>query len=233
MEATAYKLGHLDAVLAYGLAKHGGMLPALAVAAPAAAMAAAADEEHRPAAAGLGALTGLAAYSALRSKKGSLDAFKLSLDLSAGVGIPFLPGVSLGIKDQRERLPGMDRWVPRSSMERGFQYADSGFDPEAVADLEAKRGVIEHPVMGGLAGAGLMAKFAPKSGVIGPVLAGLAGMGLGTVYNHATRDERVREGLEAFSGAQREREKFPIRRHAVQTANESTPLAVSRGHGDA
>jgi hypothetical protein len=166
-------------------------------------------------------------------KQASLARFKLSVDASVGVGIPGLPGVSVGVKDQRERLPGMSRWVPRSTVERGFDYTDAGLDPEAVADLEGSKGTLAHPLLGAALAAAGARKFAPQSGLLGPLLAGLGGAGLGTLYNQATKDRRIEEGLEAHSGAMREREKFPIRRHPTQTANESTPLAVSRGTGDA
>ena len=167
------------------------------------------------------------------TKKSSLDDFKIAVDVSGGFGIPGVAGVSMGIKDQRERLPGMSRWVPRSTVERGFDYADEGIDPEAVADLEAERGTIAHPLLGAALAAAGAHKFLPQSGVLGPLLGGLVGGGLGTLYNQATKGRRIEEGLEAHSGAQRERERFPIRRHPIQTANESTPLAVSRGSGDA
>lgn len=167
-----------------------------------------------------------------RKKKASLEDFKLAVDLSGGFGIPGA-GVSFGVKDQRERLPGMSRWVPRSTVERGFDYADQGLDPEAVADLEADRGSIAHPLLGAALAAAGARKFMPQSGALGPLLAGLGGAGLGTLYNKATKDRRIEEGLEGLGGAQREREKFPIARHKTQTANESTPLAVSRGSGDA
>ena len=163
----------------------------------------------------------------------SLEEFKIAVDVSAGVSLPVLGGASLGFKDQRERLPGMSRWVPRSTVERGFDYADEGLDSEAVSDIEGDRGSITHPLLGAALAAAGARKFMPQSGALGPLLAGLGGAGLGTLYNKATKDRRIEEGLEAHSGAQREREKFPIRRHPTQTANESTPLAVSRGNGDA
>jgi hypothetical protein len=166
-------------------------------------------------------------------KKSSIAQFKIAVDVGGSVPIPGLGGVGVSFKDQRERLPGMSRWVPRDTIERGFDYADKGFDPEAVMDIEGDRGSVVHPLTGAaLAAAGAL-KFAPKSGPGGALLAGLGGLGLGHLYNQQTRDTREREGLEALEGAQRERSKFPIRRHAVQTANEATPLAVSRGHGDA
>jgi hypothetical protein len=168
-----------------------------------------------------------------RKKKASLEDFKIAVDVSAGVSLPILGGASVGFKDQRERLPGMSRWVPRSTVERGFDYADEGVDPQAVAEQEADRGSLSHPLLGAALAAAGVAKFLPQSGPLGPLLGGLVGGGLGTLYNQATQGRRIEEGLEAHTGAQREREKFPIRRHGSQTANESTPLAVSRGHGDA
>jgi hypothetical protein len=168
-----------------------------------------------------------------RKKKASLEDFKIAVDVSAGVSMPVLGGASFGFKDQRERLPGMSRWVPRSTVERGFDYVDEGLDEEAISDLEAELGTISHPLLGAALAAAGAHKFLPQSGALGPLLGGLVGGGLGTLYNQATKGRRIEEGLEAHSGAQREREKFPIRRHATQTANESTPLAISRGSGDA
>jgi hypothetical protein len=167
-----------------------------------------------------------------REKKSSLEDFKIAVDMTTSMGIPGTP-FGVGIKDQRERLPGMSRWVPRSTIERGFDHADEGMDADAVEGLEADRGSVAHPLLGAALAAAGARKFMPQSGVMGPLLGGLVGGGLGALYNQATRSRRVEEGLEAFNGAQREREKFPIRRHPSQTANESAPLAVSRGSGDA
>jgi len=165
-----------------------------------------------------------------RKKAAGLGDFKIAVDVSTSVGVP---GMSMGFKDQRERLPGMSRWVPRSTVERGFDYADDGIDPEAVADLEAERGSLSHPLLGAALAAAGARKFMPNSGLMGPLLAGLGGAGLGALHHQATKGRRIEEGTEAHQGALRERERFPIQRHAIQTANESTPLAVSRGHGDA
>ena len=161
----------------------------------------------------------------------SLDEFKIGIDL--GLSIPVAGGIGLGVKDQRERLPGMGRWVPRSAIERGFNYADDDASPEDVAESEASRGVIGHPLLGAALAAAGARKFLPNSGLMGPLLSGVAGLGLGAAYHHATKDRRVEEGMEAYQGASRERERFPVQRHPSQTANESTPLAVSRGDGNA
>lgn len=167
------------------------------------------------------------------TKKSSLNQFKLAIDLGGSIGIPGMGGLGVTLKDQQERLPGMSKWVPRGAVERGFEYLDQGFDPESVMDTEAERGSLLHPATGAALAAMGAAKFAPKSGVGGALLAGLGGAGLGSLYHRATNEQRRGEGLEAYEGARREREKFPIRRHATQTANEASPLAVSRGHGDA
>jgi hypothetical protein len=129
----------------------------------------------------------------------------------------------------------MSRWVPRSTVERGFDYADAGFDPEAVMDTEAARGELLSPTIGAALAAAAAAKFSPKSGVGGKLLAGIGGAGLGSLYHKATEGSRRREGLEALQGAELERERyqFPIRHHPTQTANEASPLAVSRGRVDA
>lgn len=167
------------------------------------------------------------------SKKSSLEQFKVAIDFGGSIGIPGMGGLGVSLKDQQERLPGMSKWVPRGAVERGFEYLDRGFDPESVMDAEADRGSLIHPATGAALAAMGAAKFAPKSGLGGSMLAALGGAGLGTLYHRATNDQRRDEGREAFEGAQRERSKFPIRRHATQTANEASPLAVSRGSGDA
>jgi hypothetical protein len=166
-------------------------------------------------------------------KKSSLEQFKLAVDIGGSIGVPGMGGLGISMKDQKERLPGMSRWVPHAAIERGFEYADSGFDPEAVMDAEGERGSLLHPALGAALAAAGAAKFAPKSGVGGALLAGLGGAGLGSAYHHLTGENRRQEGLEAFEGAQRERAEFPIRRHKTQTANEASPLTISRGHGDA
>jgi len=166
-------------------------------------------------------------------KKGSLDRFKLAIDFGGSIGIPGMGGLGISVKDQQERLPGMSKWVPRGTMERGFEYLDQGFDPESVMDAEAERGSLLHPAIGAALAAAGAAKFAPKSGLGGALLAGLGGAGLGSVYHNATEGRRREEGRQAYVGAENERSRFPIRRHTTQTANEASPLAVSRGHGDA
>ena len=282
MEADAYKLGHLDAVLALGLTKeaynkallplvgalggavlapdgeraqgaalgglgafglqsavsgHGQHIPA-AAAAPASVAATSKISlndifEHSKAEAGDRVTNWLNAVAPPRPKLAGLEAHKIALDVGGSVPLPGLGGFGVSFKDQRERLPGMSRWVPRGTLERGFDYADEGFDPEAVMDLEANRGSLAHPLAGAAIGALGALKLAPKSGLGGVLLGGLGGAGLGQLYHSQTKDTRAREGLEALEGAKKERYQFPIRRHAVQTANEPTPMAVSRGHGDA
>lgn len=282
MEADAYKLGHLDAVLALGVTKeaynqallpilgalggaalarddertqgallgglgtfglqsalagHGQHVPA---GAPAAVTAAVKPKitfnevfEHSKAEAGDRLNRWLNTVAPPRPKLARLDSHKIALDFGGSVPLPGLGGFGVSFKDQRERLPGMSRWVPRGTLERGFDYADEGFDPETVMDMEAERGSLTHPLAGAAVGALGALKLAPKSGLGGVLLGGLGGAGLGQIYHSATKDTRAREGLEALEGAQKERSTFPIRRHAVQTANEPMPMAVSRGHGDA
>lgn len=158
--------------------------------------------------------------------------FKPAMDLSGNIGIPGLASVGVGHRNSQDRLPGMSRWAPHDTIERGFDYTDSGMDPQAVANLEADRGTLTHPLLGAALAAAGAAHFFPKSGITGPVVAGLLGGGMGSLYNQATRGRRVEEGLEAFQGAQRERGRFPLQRHPVQTANEAPPLTVSSGNGE-
>ena len=288
MRADAYKLGNLDAALAYGLRKEAGVgslilpvgLGALGTAlggtlgggvgaigglaangmlsqlfgskqAPAVAQRPAPKatfEQMGRAALGSGKdqiwkyLTTpqgqgpapVAGQKMLAAPKPKFSIFKrASFDVGGSIPLPGFGGLGMSHKDQRERLPGMRKWVPRDTMERAFEYDDQGFDPEAVMDMEAARGELSYPAVGGALAAAAAKKFMPKAGVGGLLLAGLGGAGLGSAYHAATGDRRRADAAEALEGAQRERHKFPISKHQNQTANESSPLAVSRGHGDA
>jgi hypothetical protein len=114
-------------------------------------------------------------------------------------------------------------------MERSFDYVDEGISPEEAGAREADRGSFLHPLLGGALGAGATLRFAPGTGAGGALLGGLAGGTLGELYHRLTRDARRQEGEEGYEGAAREREKFPIRKHKNQTANEASPLTISRG----
>lgn len=217
---------------AMGLVKH-AWTKAILPLAGAALGAIAAPEGESAQGAALGGLGALGLQSTALGLKGTFPLKnKTALDLSGSMGIPGVAGVSLGLKDLRERLPGMSRWAPHDTVERGFDYADSNLDPQAVAGLEADRGTLTHPLLGAALAAAGARHFFPQSGTVGPALAGLVGAGAGSLYNQATRNRRVEEGLEAFQGAQRERERFPLQRHPVQTANEAPPLTVSSGNGE-
>ncbi len=174
----------------------------------------------------------LARALGVKTSTSAVERFKLGFDIGGSIPIPGMGGLGISVKDQRERLPGMTRWVPRAALERGFDYADQGLDADIVSDLEADRGSLLSPGIGAALAAGAAHRFAPKSGVSGKLLAGLLGAGLGSAYHAGTENARRREGVEAFDAAERELNKFPLRRHALQTANESTPWTLARGSNE-
>ena len=156
-----------------------------------------------------------------------------SVDFGFSAPLPFTGGVGMSVKGQKERLKGMGQWVPRETIERAFENVDSGVSPEEAALDEADRGELLEPLVGGGAAALAAHRLLPKSGVPGKVLAGLLGAGVGGLHNAAGRDSRAQGMYESMLAAQRERDEFPIRKHPTQTANESTPLAISRAMEDA
>lgn len=156
-----------------------------------------------------------------------------SFDFGVSAPIPFSGGMGMSVKGQKERLKGMGQWVPRETLERAFENVDAGVSPEEAAMTEADRGEIIDPLIGGGAAALAAHRFLPKSGVPGKVLAGLLGSGVGSLHHGMGREGRAKGMYESMLAAQRERDEFPVRKHPTQTANESTPLAVSRAMEDA
>lgn len=168
------------------------------------------------------------------NKESALRRFKLGFDFGIGVNLPGTP-LSVSMKEQRERLPGMDRWVPREDIERGFAYDDAGTSLDEIADEAARRGGVLHPAVGAALAAAGMKALRPTAGVVGPLAAGLLGAGLGAGYHQMTTDDRIDNALQGLQAARRTKQDeggFPIRKHAIQTANESKPVVISGGRDE-
>lgn len=166
-------------------------------------------------------------------KVASLDQFKLAIDIGGNVPLPGMPGLGVSFKGHKERLPGMTKWVSRGALERGFENVQEGLSPEEAADREQDVGSIASPLLGSALATAGMLKFAPKTGVGGALLGSLGGAMGGSLFHRLTRGARRDEALQALQGAQLEHSRFPLSKHPTQTANEASPLAVSRGSGDA
>lgn len=176
---------------------------------------------------GMGGMGG-AQFGSPFDKESSLRKFKLAFDFSLGLNVPGTP-LSVNLKDQKDRLEGMTKWVPREDIERGYQYVEEGTPLEDIADEATRRGGVMHPLLGAALAAAATKKFAPGTGAAGPALAGVLGAGAGSLYNKLTEGGRVEDALQGYEGARRS---FPLRRHGVQTANESKPLLLAGGRDE-
>ena len=157
-------------------------------------------------------------------KDGEKTAFS---DFGLGVGIPGTP-LSVSGKQRSERLPGMNRWTSRGTIERAFDGVDDGLDDQAMQDLEADQGSVASPLLGaGLAAA--LAHFGLKAPPNTTGLAALAGAGAGHAYHSATEGNRRKDMGEAAKGARMERGRFPIRGQSRTTSSENTPLVIQGG----
>lgn len=141
--------------------------------------------------------------------------------------------VGMGTSSKDERLTGMNRWVPRSTIERAYQGLDQGLDQQALLEQAADSGNIQHPaVAAGLAAAlahfGLPGMPSPGLPASAKAMAALAGGGAGALYNRLTAGNRTEDMSEAIKGVELEREKNP--KH--HTAREATPMVVSPAGGD-
>lgn len=151
---------------------------------------------------------------------------KLS-DYSASTGVGPL---SVGVSSKEERLPGMNRWVPRATIEQAYQGLQQGLDQQALTEQAAASGNIAHPAVGaGLAAA--LARFGLGPEALGRLggssragvgLAALAGGGAGALYNQLTAKRRAAEMGEAIKGVQGEQEGM-----GHHTAREAMPMVVS------
>jgi len=162
---------------------------------------------------------------------GALEGFGIkAADYGIGMGIPGTP-LSVSGTGKDVRYEGMRRFVPRSTFERAYEGLDQGLDPQALLELEQNQGTVHHPLMGLLAGSFAGHKLFPKGGIPATVLGGLAGGGAGALYNAATADSRVADMHEAIRGvlSEQNRMQSAVTGQQATTANESTPLLVSRG----
>lgn len=176
---------------------------------------------------GMGGMGGVS-FGSPFDKESSLKRFKLAFDFSLGLNVPGTP-LSVNLKDQKDRLEGMTRWVPREDIERGYKYVEEGTPLEDIADEATRRGGVMHPLLGAALSAAAAKKIAPGSGVAGPLLAGVLGAGAGGLYHKLTEGSRIEDALQGYEGA---KSTFPIRRHGVQTANESTPMVMAGGRDE-
>jgi hypothetical protein len=146
-------------------------------------------------------------------------------------------GASLGLSSKDERLEGMNRWVPRSTLERAFEGSAAGFDDQALVEEAVASGNLKHPAVGAVLGAalahlatrghaGTLARYGVSPSLAPKILGGLVGAGAGSTYNNATAGQRGVEMHEALKGVHHER------RRAQPTAQEATPLVVSAAGGD-
>jgi len=69
------------------------------------------------------------------------------------VHVPGLPFTLPGTITQKERLPGMNEWLPRPLIERVAKGMRQGASPEELAELEAKSGLLSNVGVGGGIGA--------------------------------------------------------------------------------
>jgi hypothetical protein len=146
-------------------------------------------------------------------------------------------GASLGLSSKDERLEGMNRWVPRSTLQRAFEGADAGYDDPALVEEAMASGNLKHPAIGAALGAalmhyatkghaGAMARFGVSPSLAPKLVGGLAGAGLGSMYNNATAGERGADMQEALKGVHHEKHR------AQNTSREATPMVVSAAGGD-
>lgn len=177
---------------------------------------------------GMGGMGGGVSFGSPFDKESSLRRFKLAFDFSLGLNVPGTP-LSVNLKDQKDRLEGMTKWVPREDIERGYKYIEEGAAPEDIVEEASRRGGVSHPLLGAALAALAAKKLAPGSGMAGPALAGVLGAGGGSLYNKLTEGSRIEDALQGYEGAKRT---FPIRRHGVQTANESTPMVMAGGRDE-
>lgn len=135
--------------------------------------------------------------------------------LTAGV-----PGLSVGLASKDERLPGMNRWVPRETLEHAYQGLDDGLDAQALQELAAEQGSVTHPAIGAGIGAAL-AHFGLSKSLGSAALGALAGGGAGALYNKHTAGQRQSDMREAVKGVEHERN-----HHGQHTAREAVPMVV-------
>jgi hypothetical protein len=166
----------------------------------------------------------------------ALETFGLK---AAGMGFGFtLPNTPFGISvspEKKERLSGMSHWVDRDMLERAGEGYDQGLDGQAIADMEARRGGLTHPLAGAVLGALLSHSLTPKAPNSSKALGALFGAGAGAMLHQSTEDHRRRDAHEAFNGVHNERQKTrpasAIGGQPSTTANESRPLALNPGQG--
>jgi hypothetical protein len=158
----------------------------------------------------------------VRRSSGYTQLTRKQAEYGLSAGIPGL-GVSHSVKD--ERLEGMNRWVPRQTLEQAYQGLEQGLDQQALLEQAAESGHIAHPALGAGLAAALAHVGLPASHAGLKALAGFAGGGAGALYNRATAPNRVEDMRQAIRGVRGEMNKQP-------TAREATPLVMSSSAGE-
>lgn len=147
--------------------------------------------------------------------------FKLGFAKLADFGFSVgLPGVGISTSGKDERLPGMSKWVPRSTVEDAFQGLERGYDERALLEQAADKGSLRDPALGAAIGAGASHYFYPGAHPHFKALAALLGAGAGAVYNQFTTPDRVENMRQAIRGVSQERA-------GQDSAREAMPLVLS------
>ena len=169
---------------------------------------------------------------------------KVGFEKLADLGMSFgIPGIGVNVAGKDERLPGMDRWVPRGTIERAYQGLEQGYDAPALYEQAAGEGRLLHPAIGAVGGAALAHKLpgilarlseggtaltkgvSPVSNAGFTALSGLLGASTGALYNRATEGDRVEGMHQAIRGVSREKAKQP-------SAREAMPMVMSSSGDD-
>jgi hypothetical protein len=148
-----------------------------------------------------------------------------------GVGIPGTPiGISAKSHDT-ERLPGMEHWVPRDMIERGFTGVRNGLDDQAIIDMEGGQNNLRDPALGALVGAVLAHYGAPNGGAVAKGLGATLGAGIGSMYNDVSRPQRQDQMQHALQGIHEEHSKrknsFPVSRQTTSSASAAAPMLIA------
>lgn len=140
---------------------------------------------------------------------------------------PQIPGTPFAIRGEtkEERMAGMNRWVNRRMIEEAMDAHELGVSPDEFAHRQAVEGsgtpVALGAGLGGAAGYSLASKY-PEHAVTkhlgkGPggapltaaLLGTLIGAGTGYGYHQVTKDRRLRDAYEAYTGAAIEHMRYP------------------------
>jgi hypothetical protein len=197
-----------------------GMVP-LGMAAAGAALAPE-GETAQGAALGLGAglLTHQAGQAVLSPFKRVGQALQRTPTVPTTMHAPKIAGFNVGIqgpnspvrvsynfddKEPTERLNGMNRWVPRSLLEKAMQGRDAGVSPDQLIHEAGHAGEFSMPLSGAALGAAVGGAVGGMrdSTLAGSLIGGLSGGVLGHLSHRAGRKEREANMAEAVKGVSR------------------------------